>query len=70
MSGFRARWKELRQEGWSSKPPTGLSNDHTYLKPGKSKTDVRGIDFFVGEKELMSYLDRLDLGKLFILMMY
>ncbi|GMF18619.1 unnamed protein product [Phytophthora fragariaefolia] len=43
--------------------PTDASNDHTYLKPGKTKKDKRGVDFFVGEKGLMGYLDRVDLGK-------
>ncbi|KAF1781628.1 hypothetical protein GQ600_17545 [Phytophthora cactorum] len=46
-----------------SRKPTGLSNLHTYLKPGKKKKDgVPGRDFFVGEEELMKYLDRVDLG--------
>ncbi|KAG1707148.1 hypothetical protein DVH05_026345 [Phytophthora capsici] len=62
MSGFRLRWAELTKEGWRSRPPTGLSNDYTYLKPGKTKKDVRGADYFVGEEELMKYLDRVDLG--------
>ncbi|KAF1774133.1 hypothetical protein GQ600_3711 [Phytophthora cactorum] len=61
MSGFRARWRELLREGWKSKVPTGLSNDYTYLMPGKTKKDVRGVDFFVGEAELLAYLDRIAL---------
>lgn len=59
---FQARWRELKRDGWTSKPPAGLSNDFFYIKPGKSKKGVRGDDFFVGELELMKYLDRLDLG--------
>ncbi|KAE9004675.1 hypothetical protein PR001_g16894 [Phytophthora rubi] len=59
---IQARWRELCREGWLSRAPTGLSNDHTYLKPGKTKQDQRGVDFFVGEKELMGYLDRVDLA--------
>ncbi|KAG6586731.1 uncharacterized protein IUM83_18191 [Phytophthora cinnamomi] len=39
----------------------GLSNDHTYLRPGKTKKDVRGVDYFVGAEELMKYLDKVDL---------
>ncbi|POM59363.1 hypothetical protein PHPALM_31920, partial [Phytophthora palmivora] len=61
MGGFTARWAELTKEGWKSKRPTGLSNDHTYLRPGKTTKDVRGVDFFVGAEELMRYLDKLDL---------
>ncbi|KAL3665294.1 hypothetical protein V7S43_009922 [Phytophthora oleae] len=64
MSSFRARWRELRHADWLSKSPTGLSNDFTYLKPGKTNKDARGVDYFVGEKELMSYLDRIDLAEL------
>ncbi|KAG3109664.1 hypothetical protein PI125_g10724 [Phytophthora idaei] len=60
---FQARWRELKKLGWQSRKPTGLSNLHTHLKPGKKKKDgVPGRDFFVGEKELMKYLDRVDLG--------
>ncbi|OWZ02587.1 hypothetical protein PHMEG_00025825 [Phytophthora megakarya] len=59
---FQARWRELKKAGWASKRPTGLSDDFIYLKPGKTKKDVRGVDFFVGENELMCYLDEVDLG--------
>ncbi|KAG2956847.1 hypothetical protein PC119_g27539 [Phytophthora cactorum] len=62
---FQARWRELKKLGWQSRKPTGLSNLHTYLKPGKKKKDgVPGRDFFVGEEELMKYLDRVDLEML------
>ncbi|KAG6578131.1 uncharacterized protein IUM83_10367 [Phytophthora cinnamomi] len=30
--------------------------------PGKTKKDVRGVDYFVGAEELMRYLDKIDLG--------
>ncbi|KAG3038735.1 hypothetical protein PC121_g23845, partial [Phytophthora cactorum] len=59
---FRARWTELKKLGSKSKGPTGLSNLHTSIEPSKSKKGVRGQDYFVGEEELMRYLDRLDLG--------
>ncbi|GMF40406.1 unnamed protein product [Phytophthora fragariaefolia] len=62
MSGFRQVWAELLKEGWSSKRPTGLEVDHTYPRPGKTKKDKRGVDFFVGAQELMVYLDKLALG--------
>jgi hypothetical protein len=61
---FQARWRELRKLGWSSSKPSGLSNDYTYLKPGKKKKgSICGQDYFVGEEALMLYLDRMDLGK-------
>ncbi|KAF1786699.1 hypothetical protein GQ600_9699 [Phytophthora cactorum] len=31
------------KKAWDSKPPTGLSNDDTHLKPGMTKKDVRGV---------------------------
>ncbi|ETN12604.1 hypothetical protein PPTG_08704 [Phytophthora nicotianae INRA-310] len=58
---FASRWRELKKDGWRSRRPTGLSNHFTYLKPGKTKKDVRRTDYFVGEEELMRYLDTLDL---------
>ncbi|KAG3149510.1 hypothetical protein PI126_g11967 [Phytophthora idaei] len=61
MLGLPARWAELKKEGWDSKKPVGLSDDYTYLKPGKTQKDIRGVDYFVGEEELMRYLDRLDI---------
>ncbi|KAF1785028.1 hypothetical protein GQ600_8175 [Phytophthora cactorum] len=36
---FQARWRELKKLKWQSRKPTGLSNLHTYLKPGKKKKD-------------------------------
>eukprot|EP00644_Phytophthora_capsici_P004964 jgi/Phyca11/96131/e_gw1.1.1813.1 len=60
---FQARWRELKKAGWHSKKPTGLSVDFAYLKPGKTKKDKRGEDFFIGEEELMRFLDKTDLGR-------
>ncbi|KAE9315291.1 hypothetical protein PF001_g7862 [Phytophthora fragariae] len=54
---FQARWRELKK-------PTGLSVDFTYLRPGKTKKDVRGQDYFIGEEELMKYLDKIDIAAL------
>ncbi|KAJ8578588.1 hypothetical protein ON010_g616 [Phytophthora cinnamomi] len=58
---FQARWRELKKVGWHSRKPAGLSVDFTYLKPGKTKRDKRGEDYFVGEEELMKFLDKLDI---------
>ncbi|KAG2762222.1 hypothetical protein Pcac1_g25953 [Phytophthora cactorum] len=56
MAGVEKAWMAVEK-------PTGLSNLHTYLKPGKKKKDgVPRPSFFVGEEELMKYLDRVDLG--------
>ncbi|KAG7387280.1 hypothetical protein PHYPSEUDO_014459 [Phytophthora pseudosyringae] len=62
---FQARWRELSKLGWTASKPTGLSNDYTYLKPGKKKKgSVCGQDYFVGEEALMRHLDRTDLAEL------
>ncbi|KAI9994436.1 hypothetical protein PInf_011066 [Phytophthora infestans] len=58
---FQARWRELRREELSSKRPQGVSVDFTYIMPGQSTKGVRGKYFFVGEKDLMAFLDQLDL---------
>lgn len=55
----------VQQGAWSFMLPIlPLAFLGFYIKPGKNKKGVRGSDFFVGEHELMKYLDRLDLGKL------
>ncbi|POM74077.1 Hypothetical protein PHPALM_9010 [Phytophthora palmivora] len=54
---FQARLREMKKAGWYSKEPTGLSVDFGYLKPGRTKKDLRG------EEELMKYLDKLDIGE-------
>ncbi|KAG2833171.1 hypothetical protein PC113_g20628 [Phytophthora cactorum] len=57
-----ARWAELKKDVWDSKKPVGLSDDYTYLNPGKTKEEGHSrVDFFVGEEELMRYLGRLDI---------
>ncbi|ETP51617.1 hypothetical protein F442_03272, partial [Phytophthora nicotianae P10297] len=60
-AAFRAVWSQLLKEGWKSSRPRGLETDYTYLRPGKTKADVRGVDYFVGGEELLKYLDRLAL---------
>ncbi|OWZ07659.1 hypothetical protein PHMEG_00019919, partial [Phytophthora megakarya] len=50
--------------GWKSSKPTGLSDDFTYVMPGNvKKNGIHGQDYFVGEEELMRYLDQVDLGE-------
>lgn len=49
-------WAHFKTEGWRSQNGHELSYDHYYIKPGKNvKTDVEGEDFFLGERELVSY---------------
>ncbi|KAG6617203.1 uncharacterized protein IUM83_02424 [Phytophthora cinnamomi] len=58
---FQARWRQLTKAGWRSSKPTGLSDSFTYVMPGKKKKGgVLRQDYFVGEEELMNYLDRID----------
>ncbi|EEY65257.1 uncharacterized protein PITG_16894 [Phytophthora infestans T30-4] len=44
--------------------PRGLESDYTYIRPGRTKADVRGVDYLTGGEELLKYLDRLALEKL------
>ncbi|GMF48438.1 unnamed protein product [Phytophthora fragariaefolia] len=55
-------WIVRPREGWWSSRPTGLSSDFAYIEPGKTKKDTRGVDYFVGEQDLMRYLDRIHLS--------
>ncbi|KAG2958541.1 hypothetical protein PC119_g26980, partial [Phytophthora cactorum] len=43
-------WRELRKQGWTPKPPTSVSNDHRYVRPGRTARGKDGVDFFTGEK--------------------
>eukprot|EP00644_Phytophthora_capsici_P007517 jgi/Phyca11/112149/e_gw1.21.622.1 len=48
---FRKLWSKLTAAGWKARKPSGLSNDHAYVKPGVSgrlKSLRRGFDYFVG----------------------
>ncbi|KAI9985034.1 hypothetical protein PInf_004341 [Phytophthora infestans] len=56
---FRTRWAELKKVGWMSKRPSRLSNLHTYIQPDKTRNGERGEDYFVGEEELMKYLNQI-----------
>ncbi|KAG6617154.1 uncharacterized protein IUM83_04766 [Phytophthora cinnamomi] len=54
---FHAIWPLLRKEGWTWKPATGIQIHYNYLKPGrKLRGGKRGVDFFNGEDELLSYI--------------
>ncbi|ETI56945.1 hypothetical protein F443_00680 [Phytophthora nicotianae P1569] len=44
-------WRELYKQGWTPKPSTGLSNDHRYVRPGRSVRGKDGVDFFTEEEE-------------------
>ncbi|ETL50080.1 hypothetical protein L916_00623 [Phytophthora nicotianae] len=48
-------WRELYKQGWTPKPSTGLSNDHRYVRPGRSVRGKDGVDFFTGENALMAF---------------
>ncbi|OWY97861.1 hypothetical protein PHMEG_00031502 [Phytophthora megakarya] len=63
MAGFPAVWVQLRKQGWTSKRSTGLTNDHTYMRPGKAKNGERGVAYFIGAEEVQKYLDKQVLGE-------
>eukprot|EP00644_Phytophthora_capsici_P002205 jgi/Phyca11/114805/e_gw1.27.541.1 len=48
---FKRLWCSLIKAGWRARPPSGLSSDHTYVKPGvkgKLRKDKINIEYFVG----------------------
>lgn len=62
-NGFPSEMERTKEGRIAPKKPTGLSVDFAYLKPGNPKTDKRGEDFLIEEKELMRFLDKADLGR-------
>ncbi|ETN21670.1 hypothetical protein PPTG_01801 [Phytophthora nicotianae INRA-310] len=62
---FRARWREMKKDGWTSKKPSGVSVDYIYLKPGKTIKDVEEEDVFIGKEALMKYLDKIEVFDLY-----
>ncbi|KAE8984187.1 hypothetical protein PR001_g23245 [Phytophthora rubi] len=53
-----------QKAGWKSSKPAGLSDDFTYVIPGKKNTGgVRGRDYFAGKEGLTKYLDKIDLDQ-------
>ncbi|KAE9313880.1 hypothetical protein PF008_g19625, partial [Phytophthora fragariae] len=55
---FQQIWRELTKKGWTYKKSTGLSNDQRSIPPGGSVKGTEGVDFFVGEENLMRYCRR------------
>ncbi|GMF20480.1 unnamed protein product [Phytophthora fragariaefolia] len=54
---FKAIWRVLRREGWSSKPPPlrSLDSSFRYVKPGCNPDSVEDTDYFRGEEALVAY---------------
>ncbi|KAF1786131.1 hypothetical protein GQ600_26877 [Phytophthora cactorum] len=54
---FKAVWRELREEGWTSKPPPRNALDllYRYIRPGSSLKGQEGRYFFIGEQALLDF---------------
>ncbi|KAG3183024.1 hypothetical protein PC128_g14415 [Phytophthora cactorum] len=54
---FKAVWRELREEGWTSKHPprNALYLLYRYIRPGSSLKGQEGIGFFIGEQALLDF---------------
>lgn len=52
---FKDVWGYFKRCGWRATPAGPLSYDHFYIQPGKTKRDVKGVDYFDGEAELVAY---------------
>ncbi|POM78602.1 hypothetical protein PHPALM_3846, partial [Phytophthora palmivora] len=47
---FKRLWSSLVKDGWRARGPSGLSSDHTYVKPGvkgKLQKDKVNVEYFV-----------------------
>ncbi|KAG6970845.1 hypothetical protein JG688_00004683, partial [Phytophthora aleatoria] len=53
----KAVWRELREEGWTSKPPPRNALDllYRYIRPGSSLKGQEGRGFFIGEQALLDF---------------
>ncbi|KAE8874894.1 hypothetical protein PF005_g22667 [Phytophthora fragariae] len=38
---FKQLWRELCKEGWKPRKPTGMANDHRYVKPGSTAASMK-----------------------------
>ncbi|EEY60504.1 uncharacterized protein PITG_13206 [Phytophthora infestans T30-4] len=64
---FKQLWRELSKAGWKARKPKGLSADFTYVMPsvtGRLDAEKRGVKYFVGEQELMTFGRRQELLEL------
>lgn len=54
---FGVAWKELKKQGWTSVRPRAKDLDPRwkYVRPGGHVNGTKGIDFFLGEEELLEY---------------
>ena len=58
---FKSLWRDLKQQGWVARRPSGLETQWKYLPPGGDPKGTRGSDYFVGEDEVIAhYLASLD----------
>ena len=53
---MRNLWRVLKSRKWRFSAGNNVVLDFHYIKPGSSvKTGARGVDYFVGEQELVEY---------------
>ncbi|KAI9979578.1 hypothetical protein PInf_028921 [Phytophthora infestans] len=56
---FGVAWKELKKQGWTSVRPRAKDLDPRwkYVRPGGHVNGTKGIDFLLGEEELLDAAD-------------
>ncbi|GMF31547.1 unnamed protein product [Phytophthora fragariaefolia] len=54
---FKSVWKELREQGWTRKPPprSSLDDQYFYMLPGRGATGKEGLDFLRGELAVLEH---------------
>ncbi|ETK79775.1 hypothetical protein F441_04597 [Phytophthora nicotianae CJ01A1] len=54
---FKSVWRELKENGWTRKPPPrhSLDDRYFYVRPGVSQKGTEGVHFFRGEEDVLEY---------------
>ncbi|KAG1701780.1 hypothetical protein DVH05_010274 [Phytophthora capsici] len=54
---FKSVWRELKENGWTRKPPPcrSLDDRYFYIRPGASQKGAEGVHFFRGEEAVLEY---------------
>ncbi|OWZ06533.1 hypothetical protein PHMEG_00021202 [Phytophthora megakarya] len=57
---FGFAWKELKKKGWKAVRPRARDLDPKwkYVRPDGDPNGTKGVDFFLGEEEILEYYDR------------
>ncbi|KAG1693313.1 hypothetical protein DVH05_023777 [Phytophthora capsici] len=54
---FKSVWRELKQDGWTRKPPprSSLDDRYKYIRPEGHPNGTVGLDYFLGEAAVLDF---------------